>query len=95
VVVQYIAGGKPVLICPLPGIEELVRCGENGLISASSDMEATVDEMFSLLDDEQRLAKLAAGARATDVSKWKMEAMGKQIEAAYQNVLSPTEAGAA
>lgn len=95
VAVQYIAGGKPVLICPLPGIEELVRCGENGVISTSSDMEATVSEMFSLLDDEQRLAKLAAGARATDVSKWKMEAMGRRIEAAYQQVLSPTEAGAA
>lgn len=93
VVVQYIAGGKPVLLCPLPGIEELVRSGENGMISASSDMEATVSEMFSLLHDEQRLANLAAGARATDVSKWNVEAMGRRIEAAYRNVLSPTEAG--
>lgn len=95
VAVQYIAGGKPVLLCPLPGIEELVRRGENGVISASSDMEATVSEMFSLLHDEQRLASLAAGARATDVSKWKEETMGRRIEAAYRNVLSLTGAGVA
>lgn len=95
VVVQYIAGGKPVVLCPLSGIEELVRCGENGLISSSGDMEATVSEMFSLLDDEQRLAKLAAGARATDVSKWKEDAMGRRIEAAYRGVLSLRGARAA
>jgi glycosyltransferase involved in cell wall biosynthesis len=94
-VVQYIAGGKPVLLCPLPGIEELVRCGENGMISASSDMEAVVDEMFSLLDDEPRLAKLATGARATDVSTWSEDTMGRRIEAAYRSVLNLTPAGVA
>lgn len=86
-VVQYIAGGKPVLLCPLPGIEELVRCGENGVISGSSDMEATVAEMFSLLDDDRRLAVLTAGACATDVSRWSEATMGQRTEAAYQHLL--------
>jgi glycosyltransferase involved in cell wall biosynthesis len=88
VVVQYIASGKPVLLCPLSGIDELVRCGENGMISTSSDMDATVSEMFALLDDEPRLARLAAGAQSTDVSKWKEDVMGRRIEAAYRDVLS-------
>lgn len=86
-VVQYIAGGKPVLLCPLPGIEELVRRDENGVICASSDMEATVAEMFSLLDDDRRLSLLTAGARATDVSRWNEITMGQRIEAAYQRLL--------
>lgn len=86
-VVQYIAGGKPVLLCPLPGIEELVRGDENGVICGAGDMDATVAEMFSLLDDDHRLSVLTAGACATDVSRWSEATMGQRIEAAYQRLL--------
>jgi glycosyltransferase involved in cell wall biosynthesis/predicted kinase len=84
--VQYIAGGKPVILTRLTGIEELVVDGANGIITDPDDLGETAARTLGLLDDEALLARLASGARATDVSRWREEAMGERIETAYRAV---------
>ena len=88
-VVQYIAGGKPVILSRLPGIEELIVDGVNGIITDPDDLGDAVARLLRLVDDRADLARLATGARATDVSRWREEAMGARIEAAYQRALRP------
>ena len=87
-VVQYVAGGKAVVMSGLPGIEELVADGVNGIVTGADDLAELVSATFALLDDDDQLARLCAGARATDVSRWREEAMGEAIAAAYARARS-------
>lgn len=83
VAVQYVAAGKPVVLSRLPGIEELIVDGVNGVITDPDELGDSAARILALLDDDAALARLAAGARATDVSRWGEQAMGAAIEAAY------------
>lgn len=83
--VQAIAGGKPLVIARLPGIEEIVADNVNGIITDADDLAMTAAHIFALLDSPERLARLQKGARSTDVSSWAEERMGERIERAYAN----------
>lgn len=87
VVVQYLAGGKPVILTDLPGIRELIVPEHNGLIVPADDVQAAADATVALLADREQFAALSAGARDTDVSSWAQERMGGQIQHAYEGVL--------
>ena len=81
--VQAIAGGKPLVIARLPGIEEIVTDDVNGIITDADDLSVTAEQIFALLDAPDRLARLQEGARSTDVSSWREETMGERIDRAY------------
>lgn len=81
--VQAIAGGKPLVVARLPGIEEIVADGTNGIITDADDLAALAAQVFALLDSPDQLARLQQGARATDVSSWGEERMGERIDRAY------------
>lgn len=91
-VVQYLAGGRPVVVTALPGIEALVVSGVNGIIVPADDMARAAQEVFSLLAQPERLASLAAGAKATDVSAWRLDGMGPAIENVYMKAMARAEA---
>lgn len=82
-VIQYIAGGKPVVATGLPGLEEIIRDGENGIVADPNDIEGLAAKIFQLLDDQDERQRLSAAARSTDVSSWSEEAMGEAIRDAY------------
>ena len=90
--VQSIAGGKPLVISALPGIEELLVHGENGIVTDPHDFAKMVADLFKLLDDPAKVARLSHGARSTDVSRWSEEVMGQRIEAAYRVAAMPEAA---
>ena len=84
--VQAIAGGKPLVVAHLPGIEEIISDGINGIITSADDLGDLSAKLFGLLDSPERLAKLQHGARSTDVSSWSEERMGQRIDRAYAAV---------
>jgi glycosyltransferase involved in cell wall biosynthesis len=86
VLVQYLAGGRPVVAADLPSIEEVLRHGVNGLV-VGSDLEDLADAVIPLLDDSTRRAGLARGAAATDLSDWDARRMGERLEAVYADVI--------
>jgi len=85
-VVQYLAGGRPAIVTYVPGIEEVVTHGVNGLITPSEDLSATVAALSELLGNKHSLSKLRAGARQSDLSSWDVENMCRQIEDIYRNI---------
>ena len=87
VVVQYLAGGRPVVLNDLPGIGRLIRDGENGRIAAADDMDGVARLIADLVADPAALAALRAGAQASDVEPWAEERMGVAIEAVYRDIL--------
>lgn len=88
VVVQYIASGRPVIVADLPGIEEIVQDGVNGLISDPEDMRDTAVKLRDLLLDRTALQRLAQGARATDVSGWELDRLGARTTELYEQALA-------
>ena len=86
VLMQYLAGGRPVVAADLPCIDEVLRHGVNGLV-VGSDLEDLADAVIALLDDPARRARLARGAAATDLSDWDAGRMGERLEAVYADVI--------
>jgi glycosyltransferase involved in cell wall biosynthesis len=86
VVVQYIAGGVPAVVAHLPGIEEVIRDGVNGVVVGSGDVTTAVQAIRSLLTQPALLTKLTEGARHSDVSSWGLEQLGYRNQAVYASL---------
>lgn len=86
-VIQYVAGGKPVLAAGLPGLDEIIRHGENGIVTDPNDIEDLAAKVFRLLDDQDERQRLSAAARATEVSSWSEQTMGEAIERTYAKTM--------
>ena len=86
VLMQYLAGGRPVVAADLPCIDDVLRHGVNGLV-VGSDLDGLADAVVALLDDPARRARLARGAAATDLSEWDAARMGERLEAVYADVI--------
>ncbi len=81
VVVQSLAVGCPVVVTAIPGIEDLVDHGVNGLVTDSRDLSRTAVALARLLGHPEALARLRAGARATDVAAWDIARLGPDTTA--------------
>ena len=86
VLMQYLAGGKPVVAADLPCIADVLRDGVNGVV-IGSDLAGLADAVITLLDDSARRSRLARGAAATDLSEWDAARMGERLEAVYADVI--------
>jgi glycosyltransferase involved in cell wall biosynthesis len=87
VLMQYLAGGKPVIATDLPCIDEVLRHDVNGLVVRSDALDGLADAVISLLEDDARRARLARGATTTELSEWDMARMGERLEAVYAEVI--------
>lgn len=87
VIVQYLAGGVPVAVTSLPGIDEVVRDGSNGVIVGPDDFVGLADAMTRLLTSPQRLKEMTTAARNTDVSAWDVNRMCEDNQKVYDWVL--------
>jgi glycosyltransferase involved in cell wall biosynthesis len=87
VVIQSIAGGKPVVTTHLHGIAEIVNDGVNGFITPSEDLRHTADAVAGLLADPQRLRRMQAEAQRTDVSSWGVDSMCSTVFQVYDRFM--------
>lgn len=84
VIMQYLAGGKPVVVSRIPGIEEVVADGINGVIVGEDDWLGVESAVTELLACGEIREKFAAGARATDLSRWDRKKMGPKLSDIYE-----------
>lgn len=83
VVVQSLAAGCPVVVTAIPGIGDIVEHGVNGLVTDVRDLSRTAVALSRLVGNPMALARLQAGARATDVSAWDIARLGPDTTALY------------
>jgi glycosyltransferase involved in cell wall biosynthesis len=83
VVVQSLAGGKPVVITRLLGIEDLIAHDVNGLVMPEEDLDATANAIADVLTNPERLQRMQHYARQTDVSSWDIESMCQTLDEIY------------
>jgi glycosyltransferase involved in cell wall biosynthesis len=94
VMMQYLAGGRASVVSHLPGVEEVVRHGVNGIVAPAEDVGAAATAVADLLENEHYRDRLAGGARLTDLSSWGLDAMCERVELVYQSVLETASSSA-
>ena len=85
---QYLAGGKPVICSNIYGVKEVMKDEINGCLYESKDPNGLYNKLSLLLSNEEYLNKLTIGAKKTDISKWSLEFMGKKIDDLYNSKLT-------
>ena len=83
---ESMAAGKAVVVTPVGGIPEAIVDGQNGLLVAPGDADALAAALRKLFDDEQLRQHLAAGARATIVSRFGTEVVMEKMAAMYREL---------
>ncbi|MEM9435144.1 MAG: glycosyltransferase [Pseudomonadota bacterium] len=84
VVVQYIAGGKPVVVSHVAGIEEIVLDDVSGFVVDPERIGDAIDAIQLILSDDALREKLTSGALATDVSRWDEHSLVSGTERVYE-----------
>jgi glycosyltransferase involved in cell wall biosynthesis len=87
VLMQYLAGGRPVVATDLPCIDDVLRHDVNGVVVGSDDLDGLADAVVALLDDPARRGRLARGAATTELAEWDMARMGERLEAVYAELI--------
>lgn len=76
---EAMATGRPVTITRTPGMEDYVDDGRTGLLSPVGQPDALAARTVELLRDPERLADMAAAARASVESRFTSAQMSAQI----------------
>jgi glycosyltransferase involved in cell wall biosynthesis len=87
VIVQSLAGGRPVVTTDLPGIAEIVKTGINGIVTPREDLRVTADTVADLLTDPDRLGDMQVEAASTDVSTWGVDSMCVAVSQIYERLI--------
>ena len=91
VVMQSIAGGRPVIVTDLAGIDEIIDDGKNGVIIPTDDWDGLANELIAFATDNSKRAALQAAAASTSVTKWSIESMTARIDEAYDKAMARTK----
>lgn len=84
VIVQAIAAGCPVVVSDLPGIDEIIQDGVNGLVTDADDVADAARGVADILSSSTLRERLRTGAHATDVSNWRIDLLGARTTALYE-----------
>lgn len=84
VVMQFLVAGTPCVVCDLPGLDEVLHDGENGLVADPHDLADMVARIGALLDDPARLEALRQGAERSDLASWDVAAMCRGMADVYR-----------
>ena len=90
VLVQYIAGGRPVVVNQLAGVEIIVQSGFNGTVVSGDDLDGTAREIERLSEEPDELQAMSRDAAGRDVSSWDVSRMGGQIQLVYEKAVAAT-----
>jgi glycosyltransferase involved in cell wall biosynthesis len=84
VLMEAMACGKAVIASDIPGINEKIQHGHNGLLFESTNVEALSQQLVSVLVDEDLRKKLGHNARQTIESEYTFEHITSKYEATFK-----------
>jgi glycosyltransferase involved in cell wall biosynthesis len=83
VLLEAMAAGVPLVASNIPGVDELIVSGENGLLVEPGDPGALAREIRRLLDDRELRRQLALRARATVEQRYAAAAIAERVMSEY------------
>ena len=87
VVIQYLAGSKPVVVSPLDAIEEVLKDNVNGRVVCSDRAQDVAAVALEVAGNAGELDRLRAGAEMTDVSGWSLGSMYSALDKGYSQMM--------
>lgn len=84
-ILQSLTGGRPIVMFRLPGIEEVLVDGINGILLEQGDWAGLGRVVGALVCDEKMRVRLAHGAAETDMSRWDADLMAMNTAVAYRD----------
>jgi glycosyltransferase involved in cell wall biosynthesis len=91
VLLEAMAQAKPVVATAVGGIPEIVCHDQTGLLHAPQDDAQLAEEIISLLDNEQRAARLGAAGQLAIKTHWNKEQFANNILNVYCRMLGNEE----
>lgn len=85
---EAMACGKAVIGSNIPGINDVITHGMNGILITPRDPKALADAIIMLLEDDNLRTKLGYNARQLIVKKYSWEKIAEKIEGIYKEVMS-------
>lgn len=90
-VVQALAAGVPVVTYEAGGVREVAEHNANSLICPLGDVQALTHAVYTLVNDDALRARLAAGARTTNLDHFSSAYMVERIVQCYMHLRDHTQ----
>lgn len=90
-VLEYMAGGRPLLASNLPIVRELVREDVDGLLFSPDDPADLAQKVLLLLNDLELSQRLAESASARALTQFTWHESQKKLVKIYSKLLDPQE----
>jgi glycosyltransferase involved in cell wall biosynthesis len=92
-VLEYMAGGRPLLASNIPIVRELVREDMDALLFSPNDPDDFAKQALTLLDDFELSKRLADSASERALTKFTWHESQKKLVKVYQRLLDPKGLG--
>jgi glycosyltransferase involved in cell wall biosynthesis len=89
-VLEAMACGLPVVGFDVPGMNDVIVNGENGLLVPARDPKALANAVLALLNDEDLRRELGQKARKLVVEKYNWDTVISKIEKIYYEAIKET-----
>ena len=86
---EAMACGAPVVSTDVPAVNEIVRDGENGLLSRPEDPVSLARATLRILEEPVLRERLRAGGRRTSVEEFDADTLTRRLESVYGTVTKP------
>jgi glycosyltransferase involved in cell wall biosynthesis len=80
---EYMAGGAPIVATAVGGVPELIEDGEHGLLVPPGDPAALSAAIERLLDDRSLAARLGAAAKARQRAEYDLDVVVERLQQLY------------
>jgi glycosyltransferase involved in cell wall biosynthesis len=84
---EAMACGKPVIGSDIPGINDVITHGKNGILVPPRNPEALANAILTILDDKGLRIKLGQNARQLMVEKYSWDTISEKIEKIYHEAI--------
>jgi len=93
VIVEAMASGKPVVVSDIPGVNEVVEEGKDGLLCKPMDAEDLAKKIKMLLEDRELARKMGENGRKKVLEKYDWKKVAMSVEKVYSEVLERARHG--
>ncbi|MEM3493835.1 MAG: glycosyltransferase [Thermoplasmata archaeon] len=87
VIVEAMASGRPVVVTDIPGVNEVVEEGKEGLLCKPMNPEDLAEKIGRILENPELGRKLGENGRRKVLEKYHWKKIAKEVERVYLDVL--------
>lgn len=85
---EAMSTGKPVVVSDIPGMDEIIKNGFNGILVQPRDASALSDKIIDLLNDKKLRKRLGRNARQTMLKSFTWKRHIRLLQAVYEEAVA-------